>query len=127
MPIYEYRCRQCGRKARFRFSFAEYDQASPRCPHCGSVEMNRCVSRTIFLRAEESRLEDLMSDDALASMEDDPRAMGRFMRQMSREMGEEMDGELDEVAGRLEKGESIDSIEQSMPGLGETGDIDDAP
>lgn len=61
-----------------------------------------------------------MSDDSLAGLEDDPRAMGQFMRQMSREMGEDLGEEYDEMASRLEKGESPESIEQSMPHLGKT-------
>jgi hypothetical protein len=57
--------------------------------------------------------------------ENDPRAMGRMMRQMSSELGEEMPPEFDEVVGRLEAGESPEEIEQSMPELGEGGmDLD---
>jgi hypothetical protein len=48
--------------------------------------------------------------------------MGRFMREMSRDMGEDLGDEFDEVAGRLESGESPESIEQSMPTLGVEGD-----
>jgi hypothetical protein len=59
-----------------------------------------------------------MDDESLAGMEDDPRAMGRFMREMSQEMGEDLGDEFEEVAGRLEKGESPESIEASMPDLG---------
>ena len=64
-------------------------------------------------------IEDLASAHVLAldGLEDDPRAMGRFMRQMSREMGEDLGDELAEVADRLEKGESPESIERSMPDL----------
>lgn len=126
MPIYEYRCQQCGRSARLRYSFDEYDNAKPLCPHCGSSEMKRRVSRVALFRSEDSRLDNLMSDDTLAGLEDDSRAMGRFMREMGRQMGEELDGEMEEVAGRLEKGESIESIEQSMPDLGESSDMGDA-
>jgi hypothetical protein len=61
----------------------------------------------------------MMDDSALAGLdEEDPKALGRFMRKMSREMGEDMGEEFEEVVDRLEKGESPDSIEQSMPDLG---------
>jgi hypothetical protein len=56
--------------------------------------------------------------------EEDPRALARMMRTMGKEMGEEMPPELDEVVGRLEAGESPESIEQSMPDLDMPGGDD---
>jgi Flp pilus assembly protein TadB len=49
--------------------------------------------------------------------ENDPKSMGRFMRKLSTEMGEDMGDEFGEVVDRLEKGESPESIENSMPEL----------
>ena len=49
--------------------------------------------------------------------ENDPKSMGRTLRKMARETGEDMPPEFDEAMGRLEAGESPDSIEQSMPEL----------
>ncbi|MBK7216037.1 MAG: zinc ribbon domain-containing protein [Candidatus Promineofilum sp.] len=122
MPVYEYICRACGRRARLRMSFAEYDSATSVCPHCGRAELRRRVGRVAVARSEATRLDGLMDDPALDALdEDDPRAMGRMMRRMSDEMGEEMGQEFDEVVGRLESGESPASIEAAMPGL---GDID---
>ena len=128
MPIYEYVCRACGRRARLFMSYAEYDRAEPACPHCGSADLKRRVGRVAVARSEDSRLNNLMSEDALGSLEDDPRAMGRFMREMSRKTGEDLGDELEEVAGRLERGESPESIEKSMPELddfGSAGGLDD--
>ncbi len=106
MPIYEYICPNCGRRARIRMSYAEYDRADPACPHCGSTGMKRRVGRVALARSEGTKLDDLMAGDSLHGLEDDPRAMGRFMRQMSQEFGEDMGDEFDEVVGRLESGES---------------------
>ena len=125
MPLYDYSCRKCGRRTRLFMTFAEYDRAAPVCAHCGSADLKRRVGRVAVARSEDSRLDSLMDDDSLAGIEDDPRAIGRFMRQMSQEMGEEMDGELEEVADRLEKGESPESIEASMPALDEQGGFGD--
>jgi hypothetical protein len=55
---------------------------------------------------------------ALAGLEDDPRALGRMMRQMGSEMGEEMGPEFDEVIDRLEAGQSPEDIEKAIPDLG---------
>ena len=119
MPIYEYLCLSCGRRVRLRLSYTEYDQARLACPHCGKADLKRRVSRVATARSEDSRLDNLMADDSLGGLEDDPRAMGRFMREMGREMGEGLDDELNEVADRLEKGESMESIERSMPSIGD--------
>lgn len=123
MPIYEYICRSCGRRARIYLSYDEYDHATPACPHCGRADLKRRVGRVTVARSEETRLDDLMASDSLDGLEDDPRAMGRFMREMSREMGEDMGDELAEVAGRLEKGESMELIERSMPDMDSTGEF----
>jgi putative FmdB family regulatory protein len=119
MPTYDYRCRDCGRAVRLFIAYADYDTAEPQCPHCQSRKLKRRLSRVSFARSEESRLDSLMADPDLAGLEEDPRALGRFMRQMSHEMGEEMDDEFNEVVDRLEKGESPDDIEASMPDLGD--------
>lgn len=70
-----------------------------------------------MLRSEESRLEALADPSMLAGLEEeDPRALGRMMRQMSAELGEEMDDpELNEIVDRLESGQSPEEIEKSMP------------
>lgn len=103
MPAYEYLCTSCKSRVRLFYSYAEYDNATPVCPHCGSSALKRRLSRIAIPRSEESRIDSLMSDDSLAGLEDDPRAMGQFMRQMSREMGEDLGEEYDEMASRLEK------------------------
>jgi len=119
MPIYEYTCLACGKAVRLFMTFAEYDQAQPACPHCDSMQLRRRINRVAVAKSEDSRMDALMDDSALAGLdEEDPRALGRFMRRMGNEMGEDMGDEFSEVVDRLEKGESPDSIEESMPDLG---------
>ena len=50
----------------------------------------------------------------LAGLEDDPRTMGRLMREMVGEMGEDAGPEMVEAIERLEAGESLESVEQSL-------------
>ena len=119
MPYYEYKCLACGRPARLFMTFSEYDKEQPACPHCGSVDLQRLISRVAVAKSEDARMDSLMDDSALAGLdEEDPQALGRFMRKMSNEMGEDMGDEFEEVVDRLEKGESPESIEESMPDLG---------
>ncbi len=122
MPIYEYTCQSCGNYLRISLSYDEYDNTQPECPNCQSKELKRRITRIGVAKSEDARMESLMDDTSLAGLdEEDPRALGRFMRKMSNEMGEDMGEEFNEVVGRLESGESPESIEESMPDLG--GDL----
>lgn len=124
MPQYTFKCDACQRLANLFFSYAEYDTAVPVCPHCHSRQMRRRINRVSVAKSEDARLDSLMDDSALAGLdEEDPQAIGQFMRKMSREMGEDMGDEFNEVVDRLEGGESPEAIEQSMPDLAG----DDAP
>lgn len=118
MPLYDFRCHDCGHLARLQFSYSEYGKVQPICPHCGSRHMKRRMSRVALGKSEDARLETMMAGDDLADFdENDPRSLGKFMRKLGQEMGEDLGDEFNEVAGRLEKGESPESIEQSMPEL----------
>ena len=118
MPVYEYRCQNCRRLVRLTFTFSEYGKVEPTCPTCESKNLTRRIGRVAMAKSEDARMDGLMDDSALAGLDDDPRSMGKFMRKMSSEMGEDMGDEFNEVVDRLEKGESPDSIEKSMPDLG---------
>lgn len=118
MPTYEYRCLNCRRRFDIFFSYSEYGTRAVICPHCQSEKVQRRIGRVRVARSEDSRLESMADPDGLAGLDDDPRALGKMMRQMSREMGEDMGPEFDEVVGRLEAGQSPDQIESDLPDLG---------
>jgi len=101
-----------------KLSYDEYGKKQVVCPHCAGKHVQRRINRVRMARSEESRLDALADPAKLAGLEDDPRAMGRMMRQMSHEMGEDMGSEFNEVINRLESGQSPDQIETSMPDLG---------
>lgn len=119
MPNYEYRCLNCKRRFTVFMSYQEYGQKGVHCPHCQSEQVERRIGRIRFARSEESRLESMADPSKLEGLEDDPRALGHMMREMSKEMGEEVGPEFDEVVNRLEKGESPEEIEKAIPELGE--------
>lgn len=114
MPIYEYRCLNCGRQSSLLFlSIAESEDAT--CPHCASHELKRLVSRFAFTRSEESRLESLADPSSLAGLdENDPKSMARWMRNMGSELGEDLGPEFNETVDRLEAGEDPESIERDL-------------
>jgi putative FmdB family regulatory protein len=118
MPNYEFRCLNCRRRFEMFFTYSEYGTHPILCPHCKSDKVQRRIGRIRVARSEESRLENMADPSSLEGLEDDPRALGRMMRQMSSEVGEEMGPEFNEVVGRLEAGQSPEQIEQDLPDLG---------
>ncbi len=121
MPNYDYRCLSCKRRFTIFMAYSEYGQGNVRCPHCQSDQVQRRIGRIRFARSEESRLDSMADPSNLEGLEDDPRALGRMMREMSKEMGEDVGPEFDEVVNRLEKGQSPEEIEKAIPELGEEG------
>jgi putative FmdB family regulatory protein len=133
MPIYEYRCANCHRKVSiFWRSYSAVDESKAQCSFCGSSKLSRMASRVRVIRGSKSDSDtsspdvgdggDAMMNELGGLDENDPRALGHFMRKMAAETGEEMGPEFDEIVGRLEKGEDPEKIEQSMGDLlGEPG------
>jgi putative FmdB family regulatory protein len=118
MPSYEFRCLKCHRRFDIFLSYNDYNKTTIQCPHSQSTDVQRKIGRIRFARSEESRLENLADPSNLAGLEDDPRALGKMMRQMSAETGEEMGPEFDEVVHRLEAGQNPEEIEKQLPDLG---------
>jgi putative FmdB family regulatory protein len=120
MPRYDYRCKDCRHTFTVVYlSYEDVDQKSPICPKCASTELSRLIRRVAFAMGDEARMERLADPARLSGLdEDDPRAMARLMREMASEVGEEAGPEFHEAVERLESGESMDSIEQSLSGAG---------
>ena len=120
MPVYEYRCRQCGRRLSVWWrTFSDAETGTARCPHCGSEDVTRLVSRVRIVRSEDSRMEDLTDPAQLGDLdENDPKSMARWMRKMGDEMGEDLGPEFGDVVDRLEAGQSPEDIEDALPDLG---------
>lgn len=127
MPYYDYRCQSCQKRVTFFYkTYKEFDQAIPVCTHCGGRELSRLIRRITIAKSENSRVDGLADEAMLGNLdENDPRSIGRFMRQMSEQTGEDLGEEFGEVVNRLEKGQTPDEIEQAMPGL--AGAADSSP
>lgn len=111
MPIYEYRCEDCGRISEFLLIRKDED-FEPRCKKCKGRRMSRVLSRVRVIRSEESRMESLADPSKWGDIdENDPKSMAKWMKRMGKELGEDM-GDLDEA------------IEEEMDGGSET-DIED--
>ena len=133
MPIYENQCGECRRDYRYLVRQVAHHQA-PACPQCGGVRMTRVLSRFAAPKGGTQAfgesagpnggapsnhedmppgMENLMAE-AAGMDENDPRAMGRFMRKMAEQTGEPVPPEMHEAIRRLESGEDPDKIEEQM-------------
>ncbi len=108
MPIYDYRCQGCRRRISLLFqTYAAADHAA--CPHCGSTDLSRLVTRFAVKKSEDSRLDDLADAAAYGDVdENDPRSVARWARRMGQEMGEDLGSDYDEMVDRMEAGELPD-------------------
>jgi putative FmdB family regulatory protein len=52
MPIYEYRCEECGKRS--TSLLASYSSPDPPCPHCGKPALRRLVSTFATVSSGES-------------------------------------------------------------------------
>lgn len=95
MPIYEYRCEDCGRVSEFLLIRTD-ETFTPQCKRCKSKRMSRILSKVRVIRSEESRLESLTDPTKWGGLDEkDPKRMAKWMKQMGKELGEDMDEDLD--------------------------------
>jgi len=101
MPIYEYRCEDCGKVS--EFLLIRTDEASRiQCKRCKSKKLSRVLSRVRVIRSEESRLESLADPSKWGGLdENDPKSMAKWMKRMGKELGEDMD--MDEMEQAMEE------------------------
>ena len=114
MPIYEYRCEDCGKKSNF-VTLSVGQAVELKCQACGGSRLRKLVSRVAVRRSEESRSERMADPSTFDGLdESDPQAMGRWMKKMGREMGEDLGEEFDETIDR-----AVEEDELSREGGGE--------
>ena len=112
MPIYEYRCEDCGRTSEFLLIRAD-EPFIPQCKRCKSKRMSRVLSKVRVIRSEESRLESLADPSKWGDVDEkDPKSMAKWMKRMGKELGEEM-GDADGLDEALEQEMSSKSDEGS--------------
>lgn len=117
MPIYEYQCNNCRRKAEiFVHSFSL--PSNPTCTHCGSEDLSRIFSKFAVRRSksDKSVYDDILSDSKLTQglMRNDPRALAEWSRKMSRAADEDSTPETEELMDRLEAGEDVSEVIEEM-------------
>lgn len=103
MPIYEYRCEDCGRTS--EFLLIKTDKTFiPQCNRCKSKKMSRVLSKVRVIRSEESRMESLADPSKWGGLDEkDPKSMAKWMKRMGKELGEDMEGMDEEVDQAIEE------------------------
>lgn len=115
MPIYEFRCRKCGKKSEF-ITFRISEEITPVCRYCESDLMDRIPSRVRVRLSEETRMERLADPSRLAGLdENDPKSMMKWMKKMGEEMGEDFEGE--DMEAMMEE-----AMEEESRGMGGPSD-----
>lgn len=114
MPIYEYRCRECGKSISLLL-LGRGEAESVSCPHCGSRQLDRLLSRFATPKSDEARTK-AMSDSSLLEDidEPDPESSKRTMNLMAAQFGEDAQDEREETLNTPYDEDSEDS-----PALGD--------
>jgi putative FmdB family regulatory protein len=103
MPIYEYRCEDCGRISEFLLIKTD-EIFVPQCKRCRSKKMSRVLSKVKVIRSEESRMESLADPSKWGGLDErDPKSMAKWMKKMGKELGEDMEGMDEEVDQAIEE------------------------
>jgi putative FmdB family regulatory protein len=124
VPIYEYRCADCRKRASLYYqTFSAASSSTPVCPSCGSERLTRLVSRVFQLKSEDAQLEDLADPSSFGDLdENDPKSVARWARKLGQQMGEDLGDDWSEMVDRLEAGEDLGEAE----GVGSGEDLSGA-
>src|SRR3972149_3876015 len=125
MPIYEYRCDDCGKISEFLLIKSQ-ETFTPQCKKCKSKKMSRVLSRVRVVRSEESRMESLADPSKWGGLDEkDPKSMAKWMKKMGKEMGEDMGEDVDQMVdeameeerpwGSGKEGEDKDKMSKPLP------------
>ena len=94
MPVFEYRCAECGRKFSALVGMtAEADDE--RCSHCGSLRTAKLVSRPGRFRVEDDRLEEVADRMEAMGEPDSPTAAREAMREMGKALNDDASDEME--------------------------------
>jgi putative FmdB family regulatory protein len=105
MPLYEFRCNQCGKVFTFLVGVIA-DNTDPYCPRCGSTQLTKLISRIRAHLSEETRLDNLASSFENLDISDNPspRELRSVMRRLTSALGDEVDREvIDEMEAAMEE------------------------
>jgi putative FmdB family regulatory protein len=114
MPIYEYRCEDCGRISEFLLIKTD-ETFIPQCKRCKSKKMSRVLSKVRVIRSEESRMESLADPSKWGDLNEmDPKSMAKWAKKMGRELGEDMGEDVDKMVDETMEEEMASKSEEGL-------------
>lgn len=126
MPIYEYRCLDCGRYQSVLVRTYS-DPTDLSCPRCHGAHLKKLVSKFAVLHSDEARLEQLADPSSLGDVdENDPKSVARWARKMGEQVGEDLGDDFNDMVDRLEAGEMPEDGEGDGGLDGGGGDLADS-
>ena len=96
MPVYEYRCSNCGNKFQALVGVVAASE-DERCPLCGSAKAVKLVSRFARYRTEDDRIDEIADRFEAMGEPDSPSEMRHVMREMGKAMDEDVSEEMEEL------------------------------
>ncbi len=104
MPIYEFKCAECG-KLNSVFTRAVGARVQAKCKECGSKKLERTLSKFAYHKSEADILRDYGSEPKRLEDYKDPRQIGRWAERKFDEMGVEMPQEARKMIDAAREGE----------------------
>jgi putative FmdB family regulatory protein len=106
MPIYEYRCRTCGKVSSF-FTRSISASLEPSCTHCQSKDVQRRMSSFALGKTSQSVYEQYPLPSGTPSPEyySDPRNIGRHVEESFKRYGMEMPTSVRDTIDAAREGE----------------------
>ncbi len=111
MPIYEYRCNDCGKEFSL-IILTVSESGGVYCPGCGSADISRLMSRFAFHQIESSRVDALdMSKPRDQSFYRDTRNIGLWAKKRARELGADLGEGFEETVEKARTGKFLDDMD----------------
>lgn len=96
MPVYEYRCSDCGKKFQTLVGVVA-TQDDEKCPHCGSANTSKLVSRFARYRNEDDRIDEIADRMEMMGEPESATEMRDAIREMGKAMDEDVSDEMEEM------------------------------
>jgi putative FmdB family regulatory protein len=105
LPIYEYRCKACGRRSQIFFrSFSSVEEAH--CPHCQSTDVGRIPSRVATVKSESSYQDFLTDPSNFEGVDyDDPKSVAQWAQKIGEAAGVDVGPEYQEMMQEIQQGD----------------------
>lgn len=112
MPIYEYRCNDCGKEFSVLVLNSK-ESAEVECGACGSDDLSRLISQFSFHQTEASRIDRLDTKNSQdESFYKDDRNIGLWAKKRAKELGVDLGKGFDETVDKARTKKFVEEFER---------------